>query len=136
MGSLAQVNSVPPNPTLPVAHTAEEQGGNNAEGERVQYVGQKHLPLLVQAILTLPVTDSSQHGNWHGRHVPKTVSHHTTEGGKATHANLRSTRAGSGRQPGRLHDHGIINPPTSKFSHYLGASAGAKTPHFTFFSGK
>lgn len=131
-----QPSMVPLNTTLPVAHTAENQSGDDAEGERVQYVGQQHLPLLVQAILTFLVTDSSQHGNWHRRHVPKTVSYHTTEGGKATHSNLRSTGAGSRRQPGRLHNHGIINPPTSKFSYYLGASAVAKTPHFTFFSGK
>lgn len=70
-GSLAQVNSVPLNPTLPVTHTAEKHRGDDAEGERMQYVGQQHLPLLVQAILTFPVTDSSQHGNWHGRHVPE-----------------------------------------------------------------
>lgn len=30
----------------------------------MQHVGQKHLPLLIQAVLALLVADSSQHRNW------------------------------------------------------------------------
>lgn len=82
------MNSVPLNTILPVTHTGENHSGEDAEGKRVQYVSQQHLPLLVQAILTFLITDSSQHGNWHRRYVPKTVSHHTPEGGKAAKAEL------------------------------------------------
>lgn len=67
---------------LPVAHTAEDHGGHDAEGEGVQHVGQQHLPLPVQAVLALLVTDSSQHRNWARKAGCRTVSHHTAEGGR------------------------------------------------------
>jgi hypothetical protein len=56
---------------LPVAHAGAKHSGNDAEGEDMQCIGQQHLPLLVQAVLTLLVADSSKHRNWHGRQVPK-----------------------------------------------------------------
>lgn len=69
---------------LPVAHTAENHGGNDAEGKDMQHIGQQHLPLLVQAILALLVTDSSQHRNWAQKAGFRTVGHHTAEEGRAS----------------------------------------------------
>lgn len=80
---LAQKDWTPVNTSLPVTQTAENHGGNDAEGEDVQHIGQEHLPLLVQAILALLVTDSSQHRNWTRKAGFRTVSHHTAEGGRA-----------------------------------------------------
>lgn len=74
----------PVNTSLPVAQTAENHGGNDTEGEDVQHIGQQHLPLLVQAILALLVTDSSQHRNWAWKAGFRTVGHHTAEGGRAS----------------------------------------------------
>lgn len=69
---------------LPIAHAAEDHGGNDAEGEDVQHIGQQHLPLLVQAVLALLVTDRSQHRNWARKAGGRTVGHHTAEGGRAS----------------------------------------------------
>lgn len=72
------------NNPLPIAHTAEHHGCNDTEGEDVQHIGQQHLPLLVQAVLALLVTDSSQHRNWAWKAGFRTAGHHTAkEGGLA-----------------------------------------------------
>lgn len=78
--------------TLPVTHAAENHCGNDAEGEGMQHVGEQHLPLLVQAILTLLVADSSQHGDWQRRHIPKQSVTTPLRGERLPRLNLRSAK--------------------------------------------
>lgn len=66
--------------SLPVAHTAAYEGGEDAEGKHVQHVGQQHLPLVVQAVLALLVTDGTQHRNWAQKAGFRRAGHHTAGG--------------------------------------------------------
>lgn len=87
----------------------------------MQHIGEQHLPLLVQAILTLLVADSSQHGNWHGRHVPKQSVTTLLRDERLPKLNLRSAKMAGGQNHGRT-----INAPTSKIYTLPGDSVAAK----------
>lgn len=105
---------MPLDTTLPVTHAAENHRGNDAEGEGMKHVGQQHLPLLVQAILTLLVADGSQHGNWHRRHVPKQSVTTPLREERLSKLNLRSAKMVAKVSEGQE----MLRP--QKSTHYLG----------------
>lgn len=45
---------------VPIKKGAEDGDAHNAEGQDVEDVSQEHLPFIVEAVLTLLITDGSQ----------------------------------------------------------------------------
>ena len=79
----------------PVEEGGEDEDTNDAEGKDMEYVGQKHLPLLIEAILTLLIRYSPECRNYTHKHThTHTVNPHDSIPSKRQNTETKSENEG------------------------------------------